>query len=70
MRNILISLRRTPYQTLSAFLVLFLSLFLSIALFISLSFLYGILGYIETRPQVTVYFQTKTSETDIFKVRD
>ena len=70
MRNILISLRRTPYQTLSAFLVLFFSLFLSIALFISLSFLYGILGYIETRPQVTVYFQTKTSETDIFKVRD
>lgn len=70
MRNILISLRRTPYQTLSAFLVLFFTLFLSVALFVSLSFLYGILGYIETRPQVTVYFQTKTSETDIFKIRD
>ena len=70
MREILISLRRTPYQTLSAFLVLFFSLFLSIALFITLSFLYGILGYIETRPQVTAYFQTKTTESDIFKVRD
>ena len=70
MKNILISLRRTPYQTLSSFLVLFFTLFLSVALFVSLSFLYGILGYIETRPQVTVYFQTKTSEADIFKTRD
>lgn len=70
MREILISLRRTPYQSLSAFLVLFFTLFLSVALFVSLSFLYGILGYIETRPQVTVYFQTKTSEADIFSVRD
>lgn len=70
MREILTSLRRTPYQTLSAFLVLFFSLFLSVALFVTLSFLYGILGYIETRPQVTAYFQTKTTEEDIFKVRD
>lgn len=70
MRDIFISLRRTPYQSLSAFLVLFFTLFLSVILFVSLSFLYGILGYIETRPQVTVYFQTKTQEADIFAVRD
>ncbi|MBI3366621.1 FtsX-like permease family protein [Candidatus Roizmanbacteria bacterium] len=70
MKEVLISIRRTPYQSLSAFLVLFFSLFLTVALFVSLSFLYGILGYIETRPQVTVYFQTKITENDIFKVRD
>lgn len=70
MNAILVSLRRTPYQTLSAFLVLFFTLFLSVALFVSLSFLYSVLGYIETRPQVTVYFQTKTTEPDIFKIRD
>lgn len=70
MKEIILSLRRTPYQSLTSFLVLFFTLFLSSILFVSLSFLYGILGYIETRPQVTVYFQTKTPETEIFKVRD
>lgn len=70
MNEILTSIRRTPYQSLSAFLVLFFSLFLTVTLFVSLSFLYGILGYIETRPQVTAYFQTKTAESDIFKIRD
>lgn len=70
MKEIILSLRRSPYQSLSAFLVLFFTLFLSLFLFISLSFLYGILAYIETRPQVTVYFQPKTSEREIFNIRD
>jgi cell division transport system permease protein len=39
-------------------------------LFVSLTFLNSILNYLETKPQVTVYFQTKTPETQIFKVRD
>ncbi len=66
----LTSIRRTPYQSLSGFLVLFLTLFLSTGIFIILTFLYGLLGYVETRPQVTVYFKTDTSESDIFKVRE
>lgn len=70
MKELLISIRRTPYQSLTAFLILCFTLFLSTAIFVSLSFLYGILGYIESRPQVTVYFQTKIQENDIFKVRD
>jgi cell division transport system permease protein len=70
MKEIFTSLRRTPYQTFTAFSVLFFTLFLALILFISLSFLNGILGYLETRPQVTVYFQTKTPENQIFKVRD
>lgn len=70
MKEILTSIRRTPYQSLSVFLVLFFTLFLSVILFLSLSFLYGVLGYLETRPQVTVYFQPKTAENDIFKIRD
>lgn len=70
MNEILTSIRRTPYQSLAAFLVLFFTLFLSLILFVSFSFLSGILGYIETRPQVTVYFQTKTPEEAIFKTRD
>ena len=70
MNEILISIRRTPYQSLAAFLILFFTLFLSTVMFISLSFLYGLLGYVETRPQVTVYFQTKTPQNEIFNIRD
>lgn len=70
MKEVFSSLRRTPYQTFSGFLVLFFTLFLSLVLFVSLSFLHGTLSYLETRPQVTAYFQTKTPENDIFKVRD
>ncbi len=70
MNTVLTSLRRTPYQSGAAFLVLFFTLFVSTALFISLSFLYGLLGYVESRPQVTAYFQPKTEVADILKVRD
>ncbi|KKQ01991.1 MAG: Cell division protein [Candidatus Roizmanbacteria bacterium GW2011_GWA2_36_23] len=70
MKEILISIRRAPYQTFAAFLVLFFTLFLSVVFFVSLSFLYGTLGYLETRPQVTVYFQTKIPEKDIFQIRN
>ncbi|MEK7634198.1 MAG: permease-like cell division protein FtsX [Patescibacteria group bacterium] len=70
MKEIWTSIRRTPYQSLSAFLILFFTLFLSLMLFVSLTFLYSSLNYLETKPQVTVYFQTKTPETQIFKVRD
>ncbi|MFA6533328.1 MAG: permease-like cell division protein FtsX [Patescibacteria group bacterium] len=70
MKDIWTSIRRTPYQSLSAFLILFFTLFLTLILFVSLTFLYGTLNYLETKPQVTVYFQTKTPETQIFKVRD
>ncbi len=70
MSDILTSIRRAPYQSLAAFLVLFFTLFLSTALFISLSFLNGLLGYVETRPQVTAYFEAKTQPEVIFKVRD
>jgi cell division transport system permease protein len=70
MREIWTSIRRTPYQSLSAFLILFFTLFLSLMLFVSLTFLYSALSYLETKPQVTVYFQNKTPENQIFKVRD
>jgi cell division transport system permease protein len=70
MNTFLTSIRRTPYQSLAAFLVLFFTLFVSAFLFIGLSFLYGLLGYVESRPQVTVYFQTKTLPEDISKIRE
>ncbi len=70
MKEIIKSIKRAPYQSLTAFLVLFFTLFLSTALFISITFLQSLLNYVETRPQVTVYFQTKTTPDSIFKVRD
>ena len=70
MNQIWTSIRRTPYQSFSAFLILFFTLFLTLILFVSLTFLYGTLNYLETKPQVTVYFQKKTPETQIFKIRE
>src|SRR3989338_2378786 len=70
MRDTLISIRRSPYQSLASFLVLFFAIFLSIGIFISLTLLNGLLTYAETKPQVIVYFQKKATEAEIFKVRD
>lgn len=70
MKEILKSIKRAPYQSLSSFLVLFFTLFLSLILFISLSFFSGLLNYLETQPQVTVYFKPKTPEDYIFKIKD
>lgn len=70
MNTILTSIRRAPYQSFAAFLVLFFTLFLSMVLFVSISFLQGLLQYVDTRPQVTAYFQVKTPESEIFKIRD
>ena len=70
MKELFQSVRRTPYQSVAIFLVLFFTLFLSTAIFIALSFFHSFLTYIETRPQVTVYFQNKASTKEIFKLRD
>ncbi|OGK52640.1 hypothetical protein A3D00_01490 [Candidatus Woesebacteria bacterium RIFCSPHIGHO2_02_FULL_38_9] len=70
MKDVISSLKRTPYQTSAAFLVLLFTLMLSGILFVSLSFLSGLLQYVETRPQVMVYFQSKAQEGTILKVRD
>lgn len=70
MSSTLTSLRRTPYQSLAGFLVLFFSLFLTSFLVVASFFLYSLIGYVETRPQVTVYFQSTVTEQDISKMRE
>lgn len=69
MNEILTSLRRTPYQTFAALSVLFFTLLLSGLLFISLTFLQGLLNYVETRPRVIVYFQVKATEDQVQAVQ-
>lgn len=70
MNEITKSIKRTPYQSLASFLILFFTLFLSLFFFNLTSFFNGILSYVETKPEVTVYFDTKAKESDIFKTRD
>jgi len=70
MNEILISIRRTPYQSLATFLVLFMTLFLSAVLIVAYAFSHSLLDYVETRPQVTAYFQTNMTEEEIVKVKD
>ena len=69
MSRLLKSIRRAPYQSFAAFLMLFMSLLMATALLFSIGSLYGLLGYVETRPQVTVYFQSNASESEIGKIR-
>ena len=70
MNETLTSIRRTPYQSLATFLVLFVTLFLSAVLIVTFGFLYSLLDYVETRPQVTAYFQTNMTQDEILKVKD
>lgn len=70
MNEVLKSIKRAPYQSMASFLILFFTLFLSLFFFYLISFLHGILTYVETKPEVTVYFDTKTKESDIFKIKD
>jgi len=70
MNETLTSMRRTPYQTFAALSVLFFTLLLSGLLFISLTFMQGLLEYVETRPRVIVYFQTKADESQITAVQE
>ncbi|MFA5136100.1 MAG: permease-like cell division protein FtsX [Patescibacteria group bacterium] len=70
MNDVFVAIRRAPYQSFATFFTLFLTLFLSLAVFFILTFLYGMLSYVESRPQVTVYFQTQTSESDILKIKE
>lgn len=70
MKNIFNSIKRTPYQSLATFLILVFTLFLTLFFFNLISFFYGILSYVETKPQIIVYFQTQTPEIEIFKIKD
>jgi len=69
MNKIFNSLARTPYQTISTFLILTLSLFLILMAVASTMFSYSFLNYLDGRPNVRVYFELKTTESDIMSVR-
>jgi len=69
MRELLLSIKRAPYQSLASLLILFFTLTLALFFFNLTSFFYGILTYVETRPQVIVYFDVNAKEKDIMTVK-
>ena len=70
MKDFITSIKRTPYQSLGSFLILFFTLFLTLFFFNIISFFHGVLSYVETRPQVIAYFDTKAKEGDIIAIKE
>lgn len=70
MRSFLDSAKRTPYQSLASLLILFFTLFMALFFFTLTSFFSSMLSYVETRPQVTVYFNTTTKTDQISRIKD
>jgi len=69
MRTFLSSFRRTPYQSFASIIILFFTLLLALFFFNLVSFFYGVLGYVETRPQVIAYFTVETPENKVLSVK-
>lgn len=63
-------LRRTPYQTLGVLFALFFSFLVLLLFSFSILLLTKLVSYIETQPQVTVYFLKTTAKSDIFSLRE
>ena len=64
------ALRRNPYQSLSIFFALTFSFFMLLLFSFTILLLTKLVSYIETQPQVTVYFLKTTPESQIFKLRE
>ncbi len=70
MRSFIQSAKRTPYQSLASMLILFFTLYMALFFFTLTSFFSSMLSYVETRPQVTVYFNTTTKLDQINRLKD
>ena len=63
-------LRRNPYQTIGVLFALFFSFLILLLFSFSILLLTRLVNYIETQPQVTVYFLKTTAKSDIFRLRE
>lgn len=70
MNSTLSQLRRTPYQTAGVMFAMFFSFLILLLFASSILLLTKLVGYIETQPQVTIYFLKTTPRSDIFKLRE
>jgi cell division transport system permease protein len=62
-------LRRSPYQTVGIYFALTFSFFILLLFSFTILLLTKLVAYVESQPQVTVYFLKTTPESDIFKLR-
>ncbi len=70
MSVILNNIRRTPFQSLSVFLIQFFGAFLLLVSISSTGFLMSIFNRVEVQIPIIVYFKPTTAEGDIFRVRE
>lgn len=61
----LINIRRTPYQSMAAILVLTITFFVAILIGYVTTGFYQALSYFETRPQILVFFKTDAKTEEI-----
>lgn len=69
MKTFIQSIKRTPYQSLASFMILYFTLFMTVFFFTLTSFFSSMLSYVETRPQVTVYFESTTQLEQINQLK-
>jgi len=70
MRDILNNIRRTPFQSLSVFLLQFFGAFLLLVSLTSAGLLMSIFNRVEVQIPVIVYFKPATPESDILRIRE
>lgn len=63
-------IRRTPYQAISAIMVLTLTFFIAAIYFLVMIGSEQILRYFETRPQVTIFFEDEIAEEQIQQIQE
>lgn len=64
------ALRRTPYQTLGIVFTMSFSFFVLILFSTSIILLTQLVRFVQTQPQVTIYFLKTTPISDIYKLRE
>lgn len=70
MNEILSNIRRTPFQSMSVFLLQFFGAFLLLTSIASTGFLMSVFNRVEVQIPVIVYFKPTTEEKDIFRIRE
>jgi cell division transport system permease protein len=70
MRDVLNNIRRTPFQSMSVFLLQFFGAFLLLVSLTAAGFLMSIFNRVEVQIPVIVYFKPNTAESDILRIRE
>lgn len=70
MTELIKALRRTPYQTLGIVFTMSFSFFVLILFSTSILLLTQLVHFVQTQPQVTIYFLKTTPVSDMYKLRE